>query len=337
MRCSLEIPILILSALLATAGCHDGVGGEDEVASEGDTAELDEDAGDPLALSYANFGDVFCATGAAAVTRRGSRRAPVTAPPSASTSTPSTTSTPTPIGSSTGHRRRADHAAGRGSRRRGDRAAPRVARGRGALASTRRVIASTPMPSAALARAQTARSWLACAALALLIAPILVACTPAPPSAGEQDRQAEPAPVPKDPASPDPILPGLTGDPALQARLDASLAAKGPAYTPRTHHLRDDGRPRYTNRLIDEASPYLLQHAHNPVNWFPWGEEAFERALPRETSRCFLSVGYSDLPLVPRDGARVLRGRGDRAPTSTSTSSPSRSTASSGRTSTTST
>ena len=33
-----------------------------------------------------------------------------------------------------------------------------------------------------------------------------------------------------------------------------------------------------TNRLINETSPYLLQHAHNPVNWYPWGEEALERA-----------------------------------------------------------
>ncbi|NJK96191.1 MAG: DUF255 domain-containing protein [Bacteroidales bacterium] len=32
---------------------------------------------------------------------------------------------------------------------------------------------------------------------------------------------------------------------------------------------------KYTNHLINENSPYLLQHAHNPVNWFPWGEESF--------------------------------------------------------------
>ncbi|MHC4568602.1 MAG: DUF255 domain-containing protein, partial [Planctomycetota bacterium] len=35
---------------------------------------------------------------------------------------------------------------------------------------------------------------------------------------------------------------------------------------------------KYTNRLVDESSPYLLQHAHNPVDWYPWGAEAFERA-----------------------------------------------------------
>ena len=47
-----------------------------------------------------------------------------------------------------------------------------------------------------------------------------------------------------------------------------------------------------TNRLIDETSPYLLQHAENPVDWYPWGEEAFEKAR-REDKPVFLSVGYS--------------------------------------------
>ncbi len=46
------------------------------------------------------------------------------------------------------------------------------------------------------------------------------------------------------------------------------------------------------NRLADEKSPYLLQHAHNPVDWYPWGEEAFEKAA-RENKPIFLSVGYS--------------------------------------------
>ena len=47
-----------------------------------------------------------------------------------------------------------------------------------------------------------------------------------------------------------------------------------------------------TNRLAHEKSPYLLQHAHNPVDWYPWGEEAFEKAK-REDRPIFLSVGYS--------------------------------------------
>ena len=46
------------------------------------------------------------------------------------------------------------------------------------------------------------------------------------------------------------------------------------------------------NRLISEKSPYLQQHAHNPVDWYPWGDEAFERAR-RENKPIFLSIGYS--------------------------------------------
>ena len=47
-----------------------------------------------------------------------------------------------------------------------------------------------------------------------------------------------------------------------------------------------------TNRLIHESSPYLLQHAHNPVDWYPWGEEAFIKAK-EEDKPVFLSIGYS--------------------------------------------
>lgn len=47
-----------------------------------------------------------------------------------------------------------------------------------------------------------------------------------------------------------------------------------------------------TNRLIDETSPYLQQHAHNPVDWFPWGSEALEKAI-HEHKPIFLSIGYS--------------------------------------------
>ncbi|MBK7386840.1 MAG: thioredoxin domain-containing protein [Methanothrix sp.] len=53
--------------------------------------------------------------------------------------------------------------------------------------------------------------------------------------------------------------------------------------------LRSDSQP---NRLYEEKSPYLLQHAYNPVDWYPWGEEAFEAAV-REDKPIFLSVGYS--------------------------------------------
>jgi len=48
----------------------------------------------------------------------------------------------------------------------------------------------------------------------------------------------------------------------------------------------------FSNRLIHESSPYLLQHAHNPVDWYPWGKEAFEKAR-REDRPILLSIGYS--------------------------------------------
>ena len=51
-------------------------------------------------------------------------------------------------------------------------------------------------------------------------------------------------------------------------------------------------KPMHTNRLAREKSPYLLQHAHNPVDWYPWGQEAFEKAR-KENKPIFLSIGYS--------------------------------------------
>jgi len=50
--------------------------------------------------------------------------------------------------------------------------------------------------------------------------------------------------------------------------------------------------PEHANKLAHEKSPYLLQHAHNPVDWYPWGKEAFEKAR-RENKPIFLSIGYS--------------------------------------------
>ena len=79
--------------------------------------------------------------------------------------------------------------------------------------------------------------------------------------------------------------------PELSARLRAALAAAPAGHLPRTRH-RDGTDPHFTNRLILETSPYLRQHAHNPVNWRPWGDEAFDEA--RSTGRpVFLSVGYT--------------------------------------------
>src|SRR5689334_19046301 len=56
--------------------------------------------------------------------------------------------------------------------------------------------------------------------------------------------------------------------------------------------MNSDERGILMNRLAAEHSPYLLQHAHNPVDWFPWGPEAFEKART-ENKPIFLSIGYS--------------------------------------------
>lgn len=78
----------------------------------------------------------------------------------------------------------------------------------------------------------------------------------------------------------------------LQAQIAAAYSEKSADYKPRTCHLNEDGSAKYTNRLFLESSPYLLQHAHNPVNWYPWGEEAF--ATAKKLNRpILLSVGYA--------------------------------------------
>ncbi|MEE2787776.1 MAG: thioredoxin domain-containing protein [Myxococcota bacterium] len=98
--------------------------------------------------------------------------------------------------------------------------------------------------------------------------------------------------VPEEHEVPEPMLPGITGHAALTKQLRAAVENQGPTYAPRTHHFKAPGKPTFVNRLIRENSPYLLQHAHNPVNWYPWSHAAFERAsaLGRPI---LLSVGYS--------------------------------------------
>ena len=54
----------------------------------------------------------------------------------------------------------------------------------------------------------------------------------------------------------------------------------------------NSGEHKYTNKLIGESSPYLLQHAHNPVNWYPWGKEALEKAKA-EDKLLLISIGYA--------------------------------------------
>ena len=56
--------------------------------------------------------------------------------------------------------------------------------------------------------------------------------------------------------------------------------------------MNDSTAHRHTNRLIHESSPYLLQHAHNPVDWYPWGQEAFDSARA-QNKLVLISVGYS--------------------------------------------
>jgi len=81
-------------------------------------------------------------------------------------------------------------------------------------------------------------------------------------------------------------------DEKLLNKFEQMKENRGKHYHPRTKHLRSDGWAKYTNRLFLESSPYLVQHAHNPVNWYPWGDEAFETA--RKLNRpVLLSVGYS--------------------------------------------
>lgn len=53
-----------------------------------------------------------------------------------------------------------------------------------------------------------------------------------------------------------------------------------------------NSKNKVPNRLSKEKSPYLLQHAYNPVDWYPWGEEAFAKAKA-EDKPVFLSIGYS--------------------------------------------
>ncbi|MEO1898820.1 MAG: DUF255 domain-containing protein, partial [Methylococcales bacterium] len=79
----------------------------------------------------------------------------------------------------------------------------------------------------------------------------------------------------------------MTYSKALQTQLTKALKNKGSDYQARTRHISNK-QPIYTNRLILTDSPYLLQHAHNPVNWYPWGADAFA-AAKGENKPIFLS------------------------------------------------
>jgi hypothetical protein len=64
-------------------------------------------------------------------------------------------------------------------------------------------------------------------------------------------------------------------------------------YIRREHdNMLNENMHNKANRLANEKNPYLLKHAYNPVDWYPWGEEAFTKAKA-EDKPIFLSIGYS--------------------------------------------
>ena len=93
-----------------------------------------------------------------------------------------------------------------------------------------------------------------------------------------------------EPSPPDPLL--------------SEMSTMAPT-NPRQSHPPD----RPANRLAGETSPYLLQHAHNPVNWYPWGPG--RRSRPAREPADLPVDRLFGLPLVPRDGTRELRERRD--------------------------
>ncbi|GIL83536.1 hypothetical protein Vretimale_10352 [Volvox reticuliferus] len=88
-----------------------------------------------------------------------------------------------------------------------------------------------------------------------------------------------------------PSLPNAGGMPDHSDRLHPSAAAAAGGPAPSSGHS-DERLHMHTNRLVLEQSPYLLQHAYNPVDWYPWSEEAFARSRV-EDKPIFLSVGYA--------------------------------------------
>src|SRR5262249_832697 len=76
----------------------------------------------------------------------------------------------------------------------------------------------------------------------------------------------------------------------LALTMPAGICAR--AEEPAQQKTEAGAKPKPTNRLAKETSPYLLLHAHNPVDWYPWGEEALAKAKRRK-KLIFLSIGYS--------------------------------------------
>ncbi len=89
-----------------------------------------------------------------------------------------------------------------------------------------------------------------------------------------------------------PLPGGLMFPDDVQQAISQAWQNRVPDHQIRSRHRYADGAPHYTNRLILELSPYLNQHAHNPVDWHSWGDEAFELAR-RLDKPVLVSIGYS--------------------------------------------
>ncbi len=86
--------------------------------------------------------------------------------------------------------------------------------------------------------------------------------------------------------------PESTRSPDIDEKLRQHWSQREEGYKPRTKHLEENGEPKYINRLFLESSPYLLQHAHNPVDWRPWNDDSL-KAAKDQNKLIFLSVGYA--------------------------------------------
>jgi uncharacterized protein YyaL (SSP411 family) len=130
------------------------------------------------------------------------------------------------------------------------------------------------------------RARLSVLAAGLFMCTWMMGCSPESSGAATQETFRKEAPAFM-------VLPGTKGlNMNLVEQYSEMKLTKGPSYIPRTKHLDPDGWALYTNRLFLESSPYLLQHAHNPVDWYPWGDEAFQTAASLNRP-VLLSVGYS--------------------------------------------
>src|ERR1700693_1771982 len=76
----------------------------------------------------------------------------------------------------------------------------------------------------------------------------------------------------------------------MRKHLLICMALVGAGMAPVSGQEKDE--PKFTNRLAKEQSPYLLLHAHNPTDWYPWGPEAFEKAK-KENKLIFMSSAHS--------------------------------------------